>query len=221
MRKIVIVLGVVVWVTALLGGTLFLAAGRFDLPFFWAILVVWVGSTAVIGLVMDRDLMRERSQFGRRREGRLLQIFGLPGVVAPFLLAGLDVGRFHWTDTVPVGVQIGGLVLTGIGFGLIGWSMWVNRFFVKAVRVQEDRDQTVVTGGPYRVIRHPGYCGFSLIFLASSLALGSWVSCLPSLGLVAFFVWRTGVEDAMLQEQLEGYAAYAERVRHRLIPGVW
>ncbi|WP_296895870.1 isoprenylcysteine carboxylmethyltransferase family protein [Thiohalocapsa sp.] len=221
MKKTFVVLGVAVWVTVLLGGTLFLAAGRVDLPFFWVTLLIWVGSTTTIGLIMDRDLMRERSQFGAEKSGRLLQVLGLPAVIAPFLIAGLDVGRYHWSDSVPNWAQLVGLGVTVIGFGLITWSIQMNRFFAKAVRVQDDRGQRVVTGGPYRYVRHPGYCGFSLIFLASSIALGSWLSILPSLGLTFFFVWRTAMEDEFLQANLDGYAEYAERVRHRLMPGVW
>jgi len=221
MSKTFIVLGIAMWVAVLLGGTLFLAAGRVDLPFFWATLLVWVGSTTVTGLIMDRDLMRERSQFGGGKSGKLAQILGLPAVICPFLVAGLDVGRFHWSDSVPTGAQVGGLGVVVAGFGLIAWSIRVNRFFAKAVRIQEDREQTVVTAGPYRYIRHPGYCGFALIFLASSIALGAWLSCVPSLGMALFFVWRTGVEDRFLQAHLEGYAEYAERVPYRLIHGVW
>jgi len=221
MKKTFIVLGIAAWVAVLLGGTLFLSAGRVDLPFFWATLLVWVGSTTIIGLIMDRDLMRERSRFGEGKRGRLLQILGLPLVIAPFLVAGLDVGRYHWSDSVPGGAQAAGLGVTVVGFGLIAWSIRVNRFFAKAVRIQENRGQTAVMGGPYRYIRHPGYCGFVLIFLASSVALGSWLSCVPSLGMALFFVWRTAVEDEFLQAHLEGYAEYAERVRCRLLPGVW
>ncbi len=221
MRKTFIVLGIAAWVTVLLGGTLFLAAGRVNLPFFWIVLLVWVGSTTVVGLIMDRDLMRERSQFGDDKSGRLRQILGLPAVIAPFLIAGLDVGRYHWSDNVPNWAQLMGLGVTMIGFGLIAWSIQVNRFFAKAVRVQDDRGQKVITAGPYRYVRHPGYCGFSLIFLASSIALGSWLSILPSLGLTLFFIWRTAKEDEFLQANLNGYAEYAEQVRHRLIPGVW
>jgi len=221
MKKTLVVLGIAAWVAVLLGGTLFLAAGRVDLPFFWVTLLIWVGSTTTIGLIMDRDLMRERSQFGAEKSGRLLQVLGLPVVIAPFLIAGLDVGRYHWSDSVPNWAQLVGLGVTVIGFGLITWSIQMNRFFAKAVRVQDDRGQRVVTGGPYRYVRHPGYCGFSLIFLASSIALGSWLSILPSLGLTFFFVWRTAMEDEFLQANLDGYAEYAERVRHRLMPGVW
>lgn len=221
MKKTFVVLGVAAWVTVLLGGTLFLAAGRMDLPFFWVVLLSWVGSTTTIGLIMDRDLMRERSRFGAEKNGRLLQILGLPAVIAPFLIAGLDVGRYHWSDSVSTWAQVVGLGMNVVGFGLIAWSIQVNRFFAKAVRVQDDRGQKVVTGGPYRYVRHPGYCGFALIFLASSIALGSWLSILPSLGLTLFFAWRAAMEDEFLKANLDGYAEYAERVRHRLIPGVW
>ena len=106
MKKTLVVLGIAAWVAVLLGGTLFLAAGRADLPFLWVVLLVWVGSTTTIGLIMDRDLMRERSQLGAEKSGRLLQVLGLPVVIAPFLIAGLDVGRYHWSDSVPNWAQL-------------------------------------------------------------------------------------------------------------------
>lgn len=221
MRKTGIVIGVAVWVAVLVGGSLFLSAGRMDLPFFWADLAIWVGGTATLGLIMDLDLMRERSRVGEGAKGRLFQVLGLPVVASPFVIAGLDVGRYHWSDGVPTWAQVIGLIVVALGFGLVGWSIWVNRFFAKAVRIQEDREQVVITEGPYQHVRHPGYAGFILIFLANGVALGSWLSGLTALPLTLFFIWRTAVEDRLLREELEGYAEYAERAPYRLVPGVW
>ena len=71
------------------------------------------------------------------------------------LLAGLDVGRLHWSATVPLALQILGLVGFATGMGLTTWAMLVNRFFSRAVRLQPDRGQQVVSSGPYRLVRHP------------------------------------------------------------------
>jgi protein-S-isoprenylcysteine O-methyltransferase Ste14 len=108
-----------------------------------------------------------------------------------------------------------------LAFGLLAWAIYVNPFFAKAVRIQEDRGHQIVTSGPYRYVRHPGYTAFTFVFLASGLALGSWLSFISALGFGLFFIWRTVVEDKLLRENLEGYTDYVERVPHRLIPGLW
>ncbi len=91
---------------------------------------------------------------------------------AQLLLAGLDVGRLHWSATVPLPLQILSLVGFAIGMGLTIWAMLVNRFFSSAVRLQPDRGQYVVTAGPYRMVRHPGYSGGLLLLLSIGMALG-------------------------------------------------
>jgi protein-S-isoprenylcysteine O-methyltransferase Ste14 len=107
------------------------------------------------------------------------------------------------------------------GFGLLSWALNANRYFVKEVRIQEERGHELVTSGPYQYIRHPGYAGFTIIFLISGLALGSWLSFLVGVGIGLYFVWRTGIEDLFLHENLEGYTDYVEKVQYRLIPGLW
>jgi protein-S-isoprenylcysteine O-methyltransferase Ste14 len=221
MKKAAIALGLALWTAVFIGGSLFLAAGRTDVPLLWVNVLVWAGSTFVIGWIMDLDLMRERSRIGGGIRGRLLQVFGLPVLASHYVVAGLDVGRFHWSDRVPVGLHAVGLGLMLLAFGLLSWTIYVNPFFAKAVRIQDDRGHEIVTSGPYGHVRHPGYAAFALIFLASGLALGSYLSLIPATGFALFFIWRTAVEDRFLQENLEGYASYAQRVHHRLIPGLW
>jgi protein-S-isoprenylcysteine O-methyltransferase Ste14 len=113
------------------------------------------------------------------------------------------------------------LIGFGCGYALVAWSTVVNRFYSPAVRIQEDRGQEVITSGPYRFVRHPGYIGWILFFLFSGLALGSWLSVLPTLVVVAVTIRRTVIEDRMLHGSLKGYTEYAQNVRYRLIPGVW
>ena len=96
-----------------------------------------------------------------------------------------------------------------------------NTFFSEVVRIQEDRGHLVVTSGPYRVVRHPGYAGNIVAWPCIALALGSWFAVLLSAVIVVLFIVRTAWEDRALQTGLEGYAEYAERVRYRLVPGLW
>lgn len=221
MKKVAITLGLALWVALFIGGTLFLSAGRVDIPFFWANLLVWIGSMIIIASIMDVDLMRERSRVGKGVRGKLIQVLGLPVLAGYFVIAGLDVGRFHWSDSVPTGLQVAGLGVMVLAFGLLSWIILVNPFFAKAVRIQEDRGHEIITSGPYSHVRHPGYTAFALIFLANSLALGSWLSCIAAVGFALFFIGRTVVEDKFLRENLEGYTDYMEKVPYRLIPGLW
>jgi protein-S-isoprenylcysteine O-methyltransferase Ste14 len=112
-------------------------------------------------------------------------------------------------------------VLFGAGFGLVTWSVAVNRFFSSVVRVQADRGHSIVTSGPYTYVRHPGYLGMLMSYPFVSLAIGSWWALIPGALCFAIVLRRAMLEDAYLQRHLPGYREYAGSVAHRLIPGVW
>jgi protein-S-isoprenylcysteine O-methyltransferase Ste14 len=99
--------------------------------------------------------------------------------------------------------------------------MAVNAYLSSWARIQEDRGQVVVTEGLYGYVRHPMYLGITIGFAGVPLALGSWWALIPGLMIVGVFVYRTAREDRMLRQKLPGYADYAEKVRHRLLPGIW
>lgn len=206
----------------ILAATLFIPADRLDWTMGWAlvaIMSIWVIAT---GLVSSPELLAERAE---RREGTktwdmvVLSFAGL-AVLAKFIVAGLDV-RNGWTAQMPLTLQIIALAVAVLGYALGVWAMAANAFFSKVVRIQDDRGQTVATGGPYRVVRHPGYVGEILFELATPIMLGSWWALIPG-GLAAlFFVVRTALEDKTLHEELPGYAEYAQQTRYRLLPGIW
>jgi protein-S-isoprenylcysteine O-methyltransferase Ste14 len=135
------------------------------------------------------------------------------------LVAGLDY-RFGWS-TVPLWLQIISLIMIVPGMVLPYWAMLVNNYLVVTVRVQQERDHRVVTGGPYHYVRHPMYVGIILSFLFTPLALGSWWALIPGGIAVAAIIARTSMEDKTLREELPGYVAYSEETRYRLLPGVW
>ncbi|RLC65580.1 MAG: hypothetical protein DRI48_06550 [Chloroflexi bacterium] len=156
-------------VTAMLGTVLFASAGRVDLPMFWVYLVLHSGAQLAVALLVfrqNRDLLEERQRPGPGTKAwdriilRLYFLFSL----ALFVVAGLDVGRFHWSDTVPLWGQIAALVGFVLSFGLSIWAMAVNAFFSRIVRIQRDRGQRVVAEGPYRYVRHPSYAGTILCY---------------------------------------------------------
>jgi len=96
-----------------------------------------------------------------------------------------------------------------------------NRYFSGMVRIQTDRGHQVVSAGPYRWIRHPGYAGSLIYFLATPIFLDSSWAFIPAVLLTIVLVIRTSLEDKTLQKELEGYQTYASQVRFRLIPGIW
>lgn len=206
---------------AIVGGIVFLAAGRIDLPFVWAILAL-LGVTVVAGgFLVDPSLMKERLQPGAGALRDYHRALSIPVLLAHWILTGLDLGRYHWSDTVPVAAQYVGLAGYALGLAITFWAMVANRFYSSVVRIQTDRGHEPITVGPYRYIRHPGYAAALVCGLAAGLALGSWIGAAPLAVLGLLFVRRTVNEDRLLQRELPGYAEYASRVRYRLLPGVW
>ena len=206
---------------AMTGAILFGCAGRWDLPMFWAYLGVWTASGLVGPLVVDPSLIKERLRPGPGGKDYAITIAFLPLGLGQFIVAGLDVGRFHWSDTVPLAVQVTALLAMAAGVAVVVWAMAVNRFFSTVTRIQTDRGHHVVTTGPYRYVRHPAYAACPFLFAGGGLALGSWLAALIGLLLTVPVLRRTAQEDRILREQLEGYAAYAQQVRYRVLPGVW
>jgi protein-S-isoprenylcysteine O-methyltransferase Ste14 len=216
------------WVvtTLLLAVVMFVSAWRVDLPMFWVYLLFHSGAQLAMALLVlgnNRDLLDERQKPGenaKKWDRSLLRVY-VALTVLLFAVAGLDVGRLHWSDKVPLWGQIvslGGFILS---FAISIWAMMVNNFFSRVVRIQQDRGQHVVTSGPYRFVRHPSYISVIFSWICAALALGSWLALLPAALIAITFTVRTALEDKMLQTELSGYAEYASRVRYRLLPGVW
>ena len=217
-------LGLLVVYLVAMAAVLFGAAGTLAVPMFWAYLVLFavlcVGASAAVYL-LSPDLVKERVRPGEGEQDRVtVRALNLL-MFAQLLLAGLDVGRMHWSATVPFPLQILGLIGFAIGMGFTTWAMLVNRFFSRAVRLQPDRGQQVVTSGPYRLVRHPGYSGGLLLLLSAGFALGSWIAMAPILLMLPLMVRRTLIEESMLANALPGYADYMQRVRSRIFPGIW
>jgi protein-S-isoprenylcysteine O-methyltransferase Ste14 len=204
---------------------LFLPAGRLDWPAAWALsalYTIFLLVYAVWGTLKAPELLKERSRVAENVKSWdkvIMSIYTILLLITP-ILAGLDVGRFRWS-TMPLVVQL--LALAGLfaAGGIIFWTIFTNAYLGRWVRIQEDRKHQVVTGGPYRYVRHPMYLGIILLFPCMALFLGSWWTLVPT-GLIGMLmVLRTALEDRTLQAELPGYAEYARRTRYRLLPGVW
>jgi protein-S-isoprenylcysteine O-methyltransferase Ste14 len=207
--------------TLVIGVLLFGFAGRVDVWAFWAYLLVFAVMGPVMYAAAGHDLMRERLKPGPGGKDQLTRILAVPILLAHLALAGLDVGRFHWSDTVPTWLQV--VALFGLVGGMAVWALAMhhNKYFSSVIRIQRDRGHRVVDTGPYRLVRHPGYAAALTLYVWSGLALGSWWSLLPGLLMTLLFIRRITLEDRTLEEQLEGYAEYSRRVRYRVLPGIW
>jgi protein-S-isoprenylcysteine O-methyltransferase Ste14 len=208
-----------------IGVIIFWAAGTIYWFNGW-VYVIWylVVSVAAVFLT-DPALLAERSN-SRRAKGQkgwdkvLLGIYGtLTPLVIP-IVAGLNF-RFGWPPEVAAWLQVAGFVVYALGWGLHLWAMAANRYHALVVRIQSDRGQTVVTGGPYRYVRHPSYVGGIVLTVAAPLLLGSTWALIPGALGGLLLVVRTVLEDRTLQRELDGYPEYAARVRYRLLPGIW
>lgn len=217
------------WLMKSLFGSLFLAvllfasAGTLRWPMAWALVALFVGVAIATYLTVDHSLIAERSRNRRsteRWDNVLLAVYGLVTMLVVPVLAGLDM-RFAWSAPLPRAVLVGALLVNIGGWALHIWAMRANAYFAIVVRVQEDRGQTVASGGPYRWIRHPGYLGGIAFNLATPVMLGSLWALIPGAIGAALLVLRTALEDRLLQERLPGYPTYADDVPHRLIPGIW
>ena len=206
---------------ALLGTLLFGCAGRWNLPLFWAYLGVWMTAILAVALVTDPTLLKERLRPGPGGKDYLTLIVVSPFWLGQHAVAGLDVGRFHWSDGVSPALQVIGLLAMIAGMAVTVWAMAVNRFFSSVIRIQADRGHSLVTSGPYAYVRHPFYACWPFLTVGAGLALGSCLAALIGLFMVFPILLRTAKEDRTLREQLEGYDAYAKKVPFRLFPGVW
>ena len=138
-----------------------------------------------------------------------------------FVIMPLDAQRFGWSPVFPVWVKVlGGAGLAG-SFLLFFRAYTDNTFLSPLVRIQEDRNQRVVSTGVYGFVRHPMYLGGSLMFVCTPLLLGSFFGMLAGLALTILLMARILGEEAMLIRDLEGYREYTQDVRYRLIPFLW
>jgi protein-S-isoprenylcysteine O-methyltransferase Ste14 len=193
----------------------------------WVFAIICIGGFAVSRVLAARrhpDLIAERARFMQHEDAKpwdkvLAPLVGLGGGLIP-LVAGLDE-LLGWSPAFSLTVKIIALVLILAGFALSSYALIENRFFSGMVRIQTDRSQQVVSSGPYHWMRHPGYAGSLLVYLAIPFFLDTSWAFLPAVVFAIAVVIRTSLEDKTLQEELEGYREYTQRVRYRLLPGVW
>ncbi|AZD01872.1 isoprenylcysteine carboxylmethyltransferase family protein [Pseudomonas chlororaphis] len=206
-------------------GLIFLPAGTLAWWPGWIFLAVMTLGFGVSALVLARVnpviyRARSRVQVGTQSWDKKLLAIILPAMAAVLPVAALDAGRLHGS-AVPAWVVLAGYLAVLAGIAVTGWAQAVNPFFEPGVRIQSERHQRVIDSGPYRFVRHPGYLAALGLFFGMALALGSFWALVPAALAAALLVLRTLWEDQLLQAELPGYADYCQRVRWRLVPGLW
>jgi len=214
----------VVFSLAITSLCLFASSGRLNWSNAWVLLALNFAASVASSAVISRnpDLLAERRNVkaGKTWDKPIVAIVVLLGPVATWIMAGLDT-RFHWSDSMPPSAFAAGVVVAVLSAALISWAMHTNKFFSSVVRIQKDRGHVVVTTGPYRFVRHPGYTGIAAFTLATPLILNSRWAFVPAVATAAVTGLRTFLEDRTLHNELQGYADYARRVKYRLAPPIW
>ena len=148
------------------------------------------------------------------RTSNLMIIIAIPAV------AGLDVGRFQWSN-IDIYFAPLGLVCITISSIVLNYAMFVNIHFEPTVRIQKERAHKVIKSGPYRIMRHPGYLAGILFAVSIPLLIGSLFSYIPVSIYILLMIIRTWLEDMTLKKELNGYLDYSKQVKYRLIPWIW
>ena len=210
--------------TFVMGVIIFGTAGTTQYWQAWVCLIIFTLTSLLTTIYLirnDPELLKRRMRGGpaaeKRASQRVIMVFASLAFIGLLVVPGLD-RRFDWS-TVPLYVVIGGDALVVIGFYFIFLVYRENTYTSATIEVAAN--QKVIESGPYSIVRHPMYASALLYLLGTPLALGSYVGLLPFLALIPILIWRLSDEEKVLTKEVDGYELYRQRVRYRLVPGVW
>ena len=207
-----------------MGLLIFVSAGTVRYWQAWVYLSIFFGASALTTryLIRNDPALLERRMSGgptaeKRAAQKFIMLFTSAGFIALLVVPALD-HRYHWS-TVPLSGVVAGDALVATGLYFIFLVYRENTFTSATIEVAPD--QTVISTGPYAVVRHPMYASGSLYVLGTPLALGSYWGLVPLAATLPFLIWRLFDEERFLCERLPGYTEYQRKVRHRLVPRIW
>lgn len=205
----------------LVGLILFLPAGTLDYWNGWLFIGLLFIPMFLLGIILllKAPQLLEKRLNTKEKEGTQQKVVALSALLflLGFVIAGLDY-RFGWTR-VPVWLVVIASLILVISYGLYGEVMRENAYLSRTVEVQEN--QKVVDTGLYGIVRHPMYSVTIILFLSFPLVLGSWIAFVLFLHYPALIIMRISNEEKVLEQGLEGYTEYKQRVKYRLIPFIW
>ncbi|MGE5327886.1 MAG: methyltransferase family protein [Deltaproteobacteria bacterium] len=203
----------------ILGVVLFLPAGSFR---YWEGWVFWIINLISIFFITfyfmkkDPELLSRRTEFKEKEKTRKVPaIFNL--YLLGYIIPGLDF-RYHWS-TVPTALIIAANGICFLGFILIILVFMKNTY--ASTIIQVEKEQKVITTGPYTIVRHPMYMGMLLMLLFTPLALGSYWAIIPFLLSIPMNIIRIKGEEEILTKEVQGYKDYCIKTKYRLIPFIW
>jgi protein-S-isoprenylcysteine O-methyltransferase Ste14 len=202
----------------------FIPAGTLDYWQAWLFLAVYFASSVALSLdLMKRDpaLLARRMSGGPTAEKepvqKIIMWFTSAGFIGLLVVPALD-HRFGWSQMPPY------LAVVGNALMVLGWFaiflVFKENTFTSAT-IELAPGQTVISSGPYALVRHPMYVGALVMLLGIPIALGSWWGVLVLVVILPALVWRLLDEEKFLARNLPGYVAYQKRVQYRLIPLIW
>lgn len=205
----------------LVGALIFLPAGTALYFNGWVLVGILFIPMFFAGIVMmfkNPNLLKSRldAKENQKEQNLVVKLSGLM-FIAGFIVAGLGV-RFGWY-ILPNSVAIVGAILFLIAYVLYAEVLRENTYLSRTIKVQEN--QKVIDTGLYSVVRHPMYSVTLLLFLSIPLVLGSIFSLIIFLAYPFIIAKRIRHEESFLEENLDGYVEYKQRVKYRLIPFIW
>ena len=209
-------LGVIV-----LGILIFLPAGSFRFWQGWLLMGILFVPMFAAGLVMmavNPELLRKRLN-AKEKEAEQRTVVKLSGLlfILAFVVAGLN-WRFGWWILPNWAVWVAAGLFLG-AYLLYAEVLRENTYLSRTIEVQES--QKVIDTGLYGIVRHPMYMATTILFLTMPLVLASPISFIIMSGYIPVIAKRIKNEEKVLEEGLEGYAEYKEKVKYRLLPMVW
>lgn len=199
----------------------FIPAGTLDFWQAWVYLAIILGCMIYIASYLIKyhpDLMERRMRFKEREKEQklIIKLSYFPFLLA-FILPGFD-RRFGWSD-MPVWVVALGNLLVFAAYILVFNVFKQNAYASRIIETSEE--QQVISTGLYGIVRHPMYLGTSTMYVFTPIALGSWWAVIPALLILPVIVMRIRNEEKVLAKDLPGYTEYLQKVKYRLLPGVW
>ncbi len=220
--------GIVIWYLMVLVSfiALLIFSGKLDWLNAWVYFSLSMVYTTFIFIVLgikNPEMLNERGKLvkkGTKPFDRVFYVLWMPLVLISMVIMAWDAVRYQWSS-MPSWTLIIGIIITIPGLILGLWAMLYNPYFELTVRIQKERDHKVITSGPYKLIRHPGYAGEILNLISTPFILGSVWGFVPIGIIVLIFIVRTALEDRTLKMELPGYEEYAKQTRYKLVPYIW
>jgi len=199
----------------------FLPAGTWNYWQAWmwlATIILLMLMTLGYLLKYDPALLERRMRMRERRGGqqKIILVSGI-FLVLSFILPGFDI-RYGWSN-MPAWFAILSNVIVIVGYLMVVWVFKTNTYTSRIVEVEAG--QKVITTGPYAIVRHPMYVGAFLTYAITPLALGSYWAFIPGVMILPVLIFRILDEEKLLLRDLPGYQEYTQKVKYRLLPGVW